>query len=168
MFGRFRTYFWVPRSRTKRKNEVKFSFQYNFQKRRGREGLSTAVDSWMEIWPLCLWSNANATKKIIICGNISPVIALWADIFIVYMALNPTSTFLHQFYLVDLANFEGSKFIFFLIAALVIRCDGPGCCPSWGISSLTSVSDGIFFPLPLLPKLFRTYFAVTYLWTPRH
>ena len=168
MFGRFRIYFWVPRSRTKRKNEVKFSFQYNFQKRRGREGLSTAV---VAEWKSDLYvydPMQMLQKKIIICGNMSLVIALWADIFIVYMALNPISTFLHQFYLVDLANFEGSKFIFFLIAALIIRCDGPGCCPSWGISSLTSVSDGIFFPLPLLPKLFRTYFAVTYLWTPRH
>ena len=29
--------------------------------------------------------------------------------------------------------------------------DGPGCCSSWGIYSLTTVPDGIFIPLFLFP-----------------
>ena len=56
-------------------------------------------------------------KKIIICGNISLAIALWADIFIAYIALN----LIRQFYPKDLANFAGNTIIFFFIAALIIR-----------------------------------------------
>ena len=55
-------------------------------------------------------------KKMIICGNISLAIALWTDIFIAYIALNP----IRQFYPKDLANFAG-KIMTFCIAALVIR-----------------------------------------------
>ena len=54
-------------------------------------------------------------KKVIICGNISLVIALWADIFIAYIAFNSISTFSPQFYLGDLTNFAGSIITFFFI-----------------------------------------------------
>ena len=33
-------------------------------------------------------------------------------------------------------------------AKFLYSCDGPGYCSSWCISSLTTVLDGIFFPLP--------------------
>ena len=59
-------------------------------------------------------------QKIIICGNICLVIALWEDIFIVHIALNPIFTFFRQFYPGDFANFAGSIIIFFFIAALII------------------------------------------------
>ena len=59
-------------------------------------------------------------KKIIICGNISLVIALWADIFIAHIALNSVSTFLRQLYAGDLANIAGRTIIFF-IPTLIIR-----------------------------------------------
>ena len=60
-------------------------------------------------------------QKITNCENVSLVIALWADIFIAYIALNPISIFLSLFYLRDLANFAGSTMIFFfIVAALVI------------------------------------------------
>ena len=62
-------------------------------------------------------------KKIIICGNISLVIALWADIFIAYIALNPIFTFIRYFYRGDLANFAGGIIIFF-VAAVIIRWFG--------------------------------------------
>ena len=55
-------------------------------------------------------------KKIIICGNISFFIVLWADIFIRYIALNPISRFLLQFYPGYIANI----IIFFFITALII------------------------------------------------
>ena len=76
-------------------------------------------------------------KKIIIWGNISLVIArileslagslvflviaIWADIFIAYIALNRISTCLPQFYPGDLANFAGSTIIFFFIVGVIIR-----------------------------------------------
>ena len=77
-------------------------------------------------------------KKIVICGNISLIIALWVDIFIAFIALNPISTFLRQFYPGDLANFAGSTIVFYSIAALIIddstkllHCrDVPGCYSS--------------------------------------
>ena len=105
-------------------------------------------------------------KKIIICWNISLVIALLADIFIAYIRLKPFSTFLRKFYLGDLANFTDSTIVFLLIAALIIQwfdqllhCrDGSDCCLSWGVSSLTTVPDGIYFRLflilPIFPDLF--------------
>ena len=66
-------------------------------------------------------------KKIIICGNISLAIALWADLFIAYIALNPT----RQFYPEDLANFADTM-IFFFIAALIIRWFGQiVALPQW-------------------------------------
>ena len=60
-------------------------------------------------------------QKIIICGNISLVIILWEDRFITYIAFNPISTFLHQFYAGYLAHFAGITTIFFFIAGLIIR-----------------------------------------------
>ena len=60
-------------------------------------------------------------QKITNCENESFVIALWADIFIVYIALNPISIFLSLFYPGHLANFAGRTMIFFfIVAALVI------------------------------------------------
>ena len=53
-------------------------------------------------------------KKVIICGNFSLVIALWSDIFVTDILLNPISTFLCQFYLGDLANFADSTSIVFI------------------------------------------------------
>ena len=105
-------------------------------------------------------------KKTIICGNTSLFTPLLADIFIEYIALNPISTFFRQLYSQDLASFAGSTIIFFFIAALIIRwystkllhCrNAPGCCSSWGICSLTTVSDSTFFPLPP-PQAFFTLF----------
>ena len=67
-------------------------------------------------------------QKIIICGNISLIIALWTDIFIAYIVLNRISTFLRQFYPGDLANFAGSSIIFSFIAAVIIRIIRKNCC----------------------------------------
>ena len=50
-------------------------------------------------------------KKIMMCGNISFVVALWVDILIAYIALNQISTFLRQSYPGDLANFAGGTII---------------------------------------------------------
>ena len=60
-------------------------------------------------------------KKIIICRNISLAMALWADIFIAYIALNPISAFFCQFYTGGIAHFAGSTIIFFFIAALITQ-----------------------------------------------
>ena len=51
----------------------------------------------------------------------SLVIALWADIFIACIALNPVSAFRCHFYPGNLANFAVSIIISFFIAALIIR-----------------------------------------------
>ena len=52
----------------------------------------------------------------------SLVIALWSDIFISYIPLNPISTFVHHFYPGDLTNCAGSinSINIFFIAALMI------------------------------------------------
>ena len=98
-------------------------------------------------------------QKIIICGYIPLVIGLWADIFITYIALNPISTFLRQFYPGDLANFAGSIIFFFIVSTKLLHCrDGAGFCSSWSISSLATVSDVIFLPLPLLSLTFLALF----------
>ena len=107
-------------------------------------------------------------KKIIFCRNISLVIALWADIFIAYIALKSISTFLRQFYPGGLANFVGYHHLVLHRCshhlAKQLHCrDGPGCCSSRGILSLTTVPDGIFSPLsphylpptPTFSALFR-------------
>ena len=114
------------------------------------------MGSRMGIWPQYLWSDANTTKKIIICGYISLVTTLWTDIFIAYIALNPVSTFLRQFYQGDFGNFAGSTIIFFFIAALIIRWFGQiVALPRWTWLLLllrkffiNRDPDGIFFPLP--------------------
>ena len=59
-----------------------------------------------------------------IYGNISLVIALWADIFIACIALNPVSTFRCHFYPGNLANFAVSIIISFFITTLTIRWFG--------------------------------------------
>ena len=95
-------------------------------------------------------------KKIIICGNISLVIAFWY-----------WTQLLRQFYPGVLANFAGSTIIFF-IAALVIRwfyellnCrDGPSCCPFYWQPCLIVWSFLFFFSL----NFFQPYFAVRNLW----
>ena len=54
----------------------------------------------------------------------------------------------------------------------LLHCrNGPGCCSSWGVSSLRTVPDGIFFPLTYLTifsflflypsQIFRPYYPVT-------
>ena len=132
------------------------------------------MHSWVEIWPniydLMQIPKKNQHLRIYL-------IAHWTDIFIACISLNPIFTFLRQFYPGDLANFAGSTIIFF-IAALIIRWFGQIVALSrwtWlplllSISSLTTVSYSIFFPLPFPPppppplspaKLFRIYFAVT-------
>ena len=106
-------------------------------------------------------------KKIIICGNISLVIALWADIFIAYIALNSVSTFLRQLYAGDLANIAGSTIIFFTPTLIIRLFSQMVALPPWTWLLLLlryffidNHTCGIFFPL-LLPLLFRPYFAVT-------
>ena len=99
-------------------------------------------------------------KKIIKCGNIYLVIALWTDIFIAYISSDPISTFLRQFYSGNLANFAGSTIIFFFIAALTIPVlDGPGCCSSWGISLLTTVPNWYLSFLFLSSQIFSVLFC---------
>ena len=107
-------------------------------------------------------------QKIVICGNISLLIALWADIFIAYIALNPISKFFHQLFPGNLANFKVVPPCFLSLhssfndsAKMLHFRDGPGCYSSGNISSLTTVPGGIFFPLLLFLQLFRLYFAVT-------
>ena len=89
-------------------------------------------------------------KKIIICGNISLVIAFWY-----------WTQLLRQFYPGVLANFAGSTIIFF-IAALVIQwfyellnCrDGPSCCPFYWQPCLIVWSFLFLF----FPQFFSTLF----------
>ena len=92
------------------------------------------------------------------------VIALWIDVFIVYISLNPSnpfSIFLRQFYPGDLANFAGSTIIF--IVALIIRWFSQiVALPRWTwllFSSMTSVPDSIFFPLPLPPSFLALFWC---------
>ena len=113
-------------------------------------------------------------KKIIICGNISLVIALSANIFIVYIVLNPISVFLRQFYPRDVANFASSTIIFFFIATLIIWWfdsvklldyrDRPGCSSSWFIDNRTWWY--LFSSPSSSKKISWTYFTVTNLWVP--
>ena len=114
-----------------------------------------------EIWSQYLRPDAIITKKIIIiiiCWNISPAIALWADTLIIFIAINPIPTFLRQFYPGDLAKFAGNIIIFF-IAALIIRWLDQIVALSrctWLLLLLRYFfinNCGIFFPLPplLLP-----------------
>ena len=44
-------------------------------------------------------------------------------------------------------------------AKLFYYRDGPGYCSSWGISSLTTIFDGILFPQPLFLLTFSTLFC---------
>ena len=70
-----------------------------------------------------------------------------------YIALNSISTFLRHFYPEDLVPSSSSSSLLssFNNCSKLLHCrNGPGCCSSCGISSLTTVPDGIFFPLPLL------------------
>ena len=101
----------------------------------------------------------------------SLVIALWAYIFIAYIAWNRISTFLRQFYPESLANFVGSIIIFFINAVLFIRWfDQIVALPRWVllllsyIWSLTTKNNGIFFPVLLYCQFFWPYFCVTILW----
>ena len=118
------------------------------------------------------WSNANITKNIIICGNISLVLTLWSDLFFAYIALKPISTFIRQFYSGDLVNFAGSAIIFFFIALLInqwfnqiaamnLAAPSPVVFLHW--QSYLIVSFYLFVPL----QLFRSYLTVTNLSVPR-
>ena len=105
-------------------------------------------------------------KKIIICGNVSLVIALWAYIFIAYIAWNRISTFFRQFYSEDLANFVGSIIIFFINAALFIRWfDQIVALPRWVLLLLSySIIDNqkqwhLLSPSFLLPSLLPLFFC---------
>ena len=65
--------------------------------------------------------------------NISLVIAIWVDIFITYIVLNPMAIFLCQFYPSDLANFVSNTIIYFIIHRVIIKWFGqivtlPRCC----------------------------------------
>ena len=65
------------------------------------------------------------------CGNISLIIALLADIFIAHIALNPISTFLRQFYSGDLVNFVDSTIIFFITILIIWWFDQMVALPWW-------------------------------------
>ena len=52
-------------------------------------------------------------------------------------------------------------------AKLFYYRDGPGYCSSWGISSLTTILDGILFPQPLFLLTFSTLFCCNKVWMPR-
>ena len=111
-------------------------------------------------------------KKIIIWENISLFLALWWDMFITDIALNPNSLFLCQFYLGNFLNFANSTIIVFFIAAVIIRClqqivaflRGHGCCSSLDIlySQVCQLVSSF-----LLPQFFRPWFAATNLWVSR-
>ena len=50
-------------------------------------------------------------------------------------------------------------------SALLLHChNGPSYCYFWGILSLATEPDGIFFPIALPLQVFRPYFAATNLW----
>ena len=67
------------------------------------------------------------------------VIAFWANLSIAYVASNPISIFLRQFYPWDLGNFADSIIIFFFIAALIIR---------WFVQIVALLPWTFPFPLP--------------------
>ena len=71
-------------------------------------------------------------KKIIVCGSISLVIALWAHIFphILHWSAS-ISIFLRQFYPGCLVKFADSTITFFFIAALSIRWFGQIVALPW-------------------------------------
>ena len=103
----------------------------------------------------------------VICGDISLVVALWAEIFIAYTTLNLISPFFRQFYPVNFANLQvvpsssSSSILssFYDLAKLSHCCDGPGCSYYWGIALLITVHR-IFFPLPLtLPIALALFFC---------
>ena len=96
-------------------------------------------------------------KKSIICGKISLVIALWADIFVAYIALNPISTFLLQFCQVDLTNLQvvpsSSLFSSFDDTATLLHYhDGPGCCSSCHNCACRYLLSSSSTPLPSTPS----------------
>lgn len=93
------------------------------------------------------------TKKIIICWNISLLIALCVDIFIAYIFLNTFSHFsissshrILQILQVEQSSFSSSLLSSADDLAKFLHClEGPDFCFSWGISSLATVPDSIFF-----------------------
>ena len=104
------------------------------------------------------------------------VIALWADIFIAYIALNSMPTFLSLIYLGDLASFAGSTIIFFFIAGLINRWFAQIVTLSlwtWLLLLLRYffINNRTYWCLlsssSPLPQLFWPYFAVTNLWVSR-
>ena len=117
---------------------------------------SAEVRSWMDD-PMQILQKRNHLRKYLSCHNI-----LGRYIHRTY-CIEP-----NLLYLGDRANSAGSIIISLSLlssfndSAKLLHChDGLGCFSSWGISSLTTVPDSIFFPLPLSPQLFLPYFTVT-------
>ena len=96
--------------------------------------------------------------KIIICRNMSFVIALWVDIFIAYITLKTISAFLCHFYSGDLANIPGRTIFLHFFVALIIRWFGqfaplPRC--TWRLKAVPlPLASLIFWHLRFLGKLF--------------
>ena len=117
-------------------------------------------------------------KTIIICRNISLVIAIWPDTLIAYIALNPIFTFLRQFHPRDLANFAGKYHHLLLhrcshhlllssslLALWVIAIDLAAALPDIFLNWQPYLMVSSFLSLP--PQIFRSYFVVTILWVSR-
>ena len=104
-----------------------------------------------------------------------PAIAQWADIFITYIThwtQSPHFSVSSIQWVLQILQVVTPSFSLLLSSfgdyAKLLHCrEGPACFSSWVISSLTTVFDGIFFPLPLFPQLFRPYFAVSNFWVSR-
>lgn len=88
-----------------------------------------------------------------------PVIALWADMFIAYIALTQSPYFsvssiqgILQI-LQEVPSFPSSSLLssFDNSVKLLHYRGRPGCCSSRCISSLITVPDSIFFPFPFFP-----------------
>ena len=84
--------------------------------------------------------------------NYALAIVFWADIFIANVALSTFSAFLRsiqrilQILQAILSSFSSSLLWSFVDSAKLLHClDGPGCCYSWGISSLFSGVSSKFF-----------------------
>ena len=122
------------------------------------------MDSWKEIWPQYLWSDVNTTKHHHLWKYIYFHNTLWADIFIVYIALKPISTFLRQFYPGDLTNFADNTVIFFFIVALIIQWFGQIFATIAPPEVFLHWQPYLMVPSFLFFSSFQPYFAATNLW----
>ena len=121
------------------------------------DSIKHPISCWMEIWPFYLRSDGNAAKKKPLPAQRSILSQHFGQIYLSHIS-NWTQP-LHfsissiqgslQFLQVERPSSSSTLHPSFHDSAKFLHsCDGPGYCSSWCISSLTTVLDGIFFPLP--------------------